>query len=61
MDTMYLPTGPTNFSKAAMVRLRPDRATPFSSTVPSIPEDAMTRPVMEQMTIVSKKVPVELI
>lgn len=44
--------------KAAMVRATPVRGLPSAPRVPRTPEEAMVRPVMEQTTMVSMKVPV---
>lgn len=60
METMYLPTGPRKVSNAAMVRLTPWSGVPVPSEVPRTPEEAMTRPVIVQTMVVSKKVPVML-
>lgn len=43
---------------AAMVSATPVSGLPSAPTIPSTPEDAMVRPVMEQTTMVSMKVPV---
>ena len=61
-DTMSLPYSPKTELKARMVSCAPVTSLPVDgSMVPSVPDDAMTRPVSIQMIIVSKKVPVILI
>ena len=61
METMSLPYVPNTVENARIVSWTPETSLPVSgSTVPSMPDEAMTRPVSMQMIIVSKNVPVML-
>ena len=60
IDTRYDPAGPSAELKAAMVSCTPCSACPSAPVWPSMPEEAMARPVIVQTTIVSKNVPVML-
>ena len=60
-ETMSFAYGPKTVENARIVSWTPETSLPVAgSTVPSTPDEAMTRPVSMQMIIVSKKVPVML-
>ena len=50
MDTIYLAASPKTVEKAKIVKLAPETALPVAgSIVPSIPEEAITKPVKAQI------------
>jgi len=60
-ETMIGAASPKAERKARIVRFAPEINLPVAGSVmPSVPEEAMTRPVSMQMIMVSKKVPVIL-
>ena len=59
--TIQAPKVPRTVRKASMVSAEPTTSSPDASVMPSTPEEQIARPVMVQITMVSKKVPVMLI